>query len=423
MAAITILTVGSRGDVQPFCAIARALLNKGHQVTLASSPNFADFAADLGIPFTPVAGSFKQILSSEAGIELLEGNTNVNIIDEETLWQQMTDGWSACQGSNLIVFSPLATWGYNIAEALKIPAVLATQVPVSATKAFPFLNFANRTNNPLTGQANLLSYRLVSFLFWRCNAKTINRFRQTVLDLPPLPFLGAKYRRNPPPQLTPLPIINCFSAAVIPPPSDWPDFTHQAGYCFLNTTENATTPYSLPPGLQTFLEQTPKPLYVGFGSMIARDPQQLAETVISAFEETKQRAVLCSGWGEIKQKDLPDSIYLAESIPHDWLFPKVTAAIHHGGAGTTAATLNAGIPSIVVPFFADQPIWGAQLEELGVSPATLPRAELKCDLLVESIRQILEDDSFHTNAKDLQTRIHAERGLEKTVSVIEFYLR
>ena len=156
--------------------------------------------------------------------------------------------------------------------------------------------------------------------------------------------------------------------------------------------------------------------------MIARNPEQLAKTVISAFEKIEQRAVLCSGWGDIKQEELPPFIYLIESVPHSWLFPQVSAAIHHGGAGTTAATLNAGIPSIVVPFFADQPIWGAQLEQLGVSPATLPRGELTCDRLVDSIRRILEDDSFHTKAEALQAKIHAEEGLAKTISIIESYL-
>ena len=138
MAAITILTVGSRGDVQPFCAIAQALIANGHQVKLASSPNFTDFAATLNIPFAPVGSSFKQLLSSEAGIELLEGNTNVTLIDEDLLWQQMSEAWSACQGSDLIVFSPLTTWGYHLAEALKIPAIKPQKYQVQQPKPLRF---------------------------------------------------------------------------------------------------------------------------------------------------------------------------------------------------------------------------------------------------------------------------------------------
>lgn len=423
MARITILTVGSRGDVQPFCAIALSLIKKGHQVTLASSSNFADFAATLAIPFTPIAGNFERLLSSDDGLALLEGDRKAEIIDDELRWQQLTDAWSACQGSDLIVFSPLAAWGYHLAEALKIPGVLATQIPVTATRAFPFLNFANRTDGRFAGLTNLLSYRLVSVLFWRRNARTINRFRQKVLGLAPLPFLGAQYRRKAPPLLSPLPIINCYSAAVIPPPSDWGNEVQQAGYCFLGSSVGAKRPYTPDLALQAFLAEDPKPFYVGFGSMVPRYPEQLAEKIISAFEQTGQRAVLCSGWGGVTQDELPSSVYLLKSVPHEWLFPQVAAAIHHGGAGTTAATLRLGIPSIVVPFFADQPVWGAQLENLGVSPATLPQLELTAAQLIENIGRLLEDNSFQEKAKALQTQIQAEDGAARTASIIESYLR
>ena len=111
-----------------------------------------------------------------------------------------------------------------------------------------------------------------------------------------------------------------------------------------------------------------------------------------------------------------------QEVPHDWLFPKVVAAVQHGASGTTAATLKAGIPSIVVPFFADQPVWAKRLEQLGVSPATHPRMELTSDRLADSIRRILEDDSFHKRAQQLKTQIAEENGVEKAVSVIESYL-
>jgi len=255
-------------------------------------------------------------------------------------------------------------------------------------------------------------------LSWRRKAKIINRFRQDVLNLPPLPYLGASYRRNPPPLLSPPPIANCYSATVVPPPLDWRDSIQQAGYCFLEMASSFTPP----PGLQDFLAQAPKPFYVGFGSMFARDPKRLVKAVVSAFKATEQRAVLCSGWGDIAQDNLPSSIYLLKAAPHDWLLPQVTAAIHHGGAGTTAATLNAGIPSIVVPFFADQPIWGARLEQLGVSPATLPQLELTCEQLVKSIRRILLENSFQARAKEIQKKIQEEKGLERTVEIIESYV-
>ena len=415
MANITILTVGSRGDMQPYCAIAQRLMKKGHQVTLASNPNFASFAARFDVPFLPISGNFQDLLSSPTGLDLLEGK-NVKLMEEDFLEQQMLDAWNACKSSDLIVFSPLAIWGYHIADALAIPGILATLLPISRTRAFPFLRFTQRTTHSVKGLRNLLSYRLVSALSWRRYAEVINRFRQDVLNLPKIRSLfGPSYLYS---SGLPMPTINCYSTAVIAPASDWKDSIHQAGYCFLDIAES----FSPPPDLQDFLNQGPKPFYVGFGSMVPRNPEALAQTIVTAFEATGQRAILCSGWGDVSKAELPPSIYLLKEVPHDWLFPKVRAAIHHGAAGTTAATLRAGIPSIVVPFFADQPVWAERLEQLGVSPTTHRRMELTSDRLAHSIQSIVEDDSFHKRAQQLQALIEEENGLDKTISIIESYL-
>lgn len=415
MANIVILTIGSRGDFQPYCAIAIGLKEKGHSVTLASSPNFASFAARFNIPFFSISGDFQELLGSPNGLKLLEGN-RVELIEEDVLWQQKLDAWEACQGSDLIVFSPIAVWGYHIAEALNIPGIFATPIPLSRTREFAFLKFAQRTHQLIPGLRNLLSYRLINILIWRRYAKNINRFRQDVLKLPKiLSLLGPTYRYR---SGLPMPVINCYSAAVVPPPSDWNDSFHQAGYCFLDTAAS----FEPPSALQEFLDKDPKPFYVGFGSMIPRYPEQLAQTIISAFAATGQRAILCSGWGDISKEALPPFIYPLKEIPHEWLFPKVIAAVHHGASGTTAATLRAGIPSIVVPFFADQPIWGERLEQLGVNPATHPCMELTSDRLADSIRRIVEDNSFYQRAQQLKMQIAEENGVEKAVSVIESYL-
>ncbi|MGD1864822.1 MAG: glycosyltransferase [Phormidesmis sp.] len=418
MAQITLLTVGSRGDIQPFCAIAHALIQRGHTVTLAASFNFANFAAQQHIPFAPIAGDFKQILGSPAGIDLLEGDTSVTLIEDDLLWQQLTESWEACQGCDLLIFSPLSLWGYHIAEALKVPAILATAVPVAATAEFPFLQFTKRTQSRLSGLLNQLSYRLVSTLGWRRSANLINRFRTEALHLRKLPWPGALYRKEKPPFLSPLPLVHCYSESVIPPAADWGSSVHQAGYCFLETAKS----FSPSPALKAFLEKSPQPFYIGFGSMIARNPKQLAKTILSALADTGQRAILCSGWGNIQQEDLSDSVYLLEKVPHDWLFPQVAGAIHHGGAGTTAATLKAGIPSIVIPFFADQPIWGKRLEQLGVSPATHPQSALSSEVLARSIRAIVTDDSYRAQAKAIQTKIQAENGVARVVAIAESYL-
>ncbi|MEO0407984.1 MAG: glycosyltransferase [Cyanobacteria bacterium P01_A01_bin.135] len=418
MARITILTFGSRGDVQPFCAIALELLNRGHEVTLAGSEQSAEFVGRWGIPFQPIPGDIKQLLSAPAGLDLLEGNNQAQILSLELYEQQLRQGWHICQGSDLLLLSSLTLWGYHLAEALQVPAVLVTQFPISTTRAFPFLKFASRTNNKLAGLANLASYRILELLSWQRYRKSTNRFRQEVLNIPSLPWLGTRYRNDAPPQLTPLPVISGYSAAVLPNPKDFGPEIQQTDYCWLDTA----APFMPTPALTAFLEDGPPPFYVGFGSMTMRDPQRLADTVLSALAETGQRAVLASGWGNLSPQDLPPSVYQIDEVPHDWLFPKMRGAIHHGGAGTTATTLKAGIPSIVVPFFADQPAWGQQLENLGISPTTIPRLELSHERLAVGIRAIVDSDRYRTQAQQIQRQLQQKDGVGETVDILESYL-
>ncbi|ABW26770.1 glycosyltransferase [Acaryochloris marina] len=417
MTKITILTIGSRGDIQPFCALALGLMAKGYSVTLAASINFADFVQELGIAFAPIAGDFQQILSSPAGLAFLQGNTNVSLIDDDLRWQQRLDAWKACQGSDLLIFAPLAAWGYHLTEALNIPAILVTPVPVTATRSYPFLKFADSAQGKLAGYFNVFTFRLVEFLSWQKSQPLMNRFRQEVLQLPPLSRMGARYRRSHPPHLSPLPVLNCYSEAVLPPPPDWPSHVHQGSYLFLDNS----TPYTPSSKLNAFLQAEPKPFYIGFGSMMACNPEMIVDAIVTALRETGQRAIFCTGWGGFKTTEVPDFLYVTQEVPHDWLLPQVTAAIHHGGSGTTAATLRAGTPSIVVPFFADQPAWGKRLEQLGVGTAPLPFAELTAETLATRIQAIINTPSMQHKAQDLSQQIQQEDGLAMAIEVIEQY--
>lgn len=420
MTKITILTIGSRGDIQPFCVLAKGLLAKGYSVTLAASFNFSDFVQSLGIPFAPISGDFRQLLSTPDGLALLQGNTNITLIDDELQWQQWLDAWNACNGSDFLVFaSPLTIWGYHLAEALNIPAILVTPFPITATRSYPFLKFADASQGKLASSFNVFTFRLVEFLSWRKSRPLMNRFRQEVLQLPPLSRMGARYRRSHPPHLSPLPVLNCYSEAVLPPPPDWPPQVHQGSYLFLN----GSTPYTPSPELQAFLHAEPKPFYIGFGSMMACNPELIVNAIITALRETGQRAIFCTGWGGFTTTEVPDFLFVTQEVPHDWLLPQVTAAIHHGGSGTTAATLRAGTPSIVVPFFADQPAWGQRLEQLGVGTAPLPFAELTAATLADRIQTILDTPSMQHKAQNLSQQIQQEDGLAMAIEVIEHYLQ
>lgn len=156
-ALITILAVGSRGDVQPYCALALGLQRAGHRLRIATHYNFEEFVSKQGLEFTPIAGNFQELLKSEEGQKLLAGQRN-KLLSDELFQKQLADAWQGCQGTDVIIFNPLASWGYHIAEKLAVPCFMASCIPVSPTRAFPFLKFAIASRNPFDSTRNYASY-------------------------------------------------------------------------------------------------------------------------------------------------------------------------------------------------------------------------------------------------------------------------
>jgi UDP:flavonoid glycosyltransferase YjiC (YdhE family) len=201
---------------------------------------------------------------------------------------------------------------------------------------------------------------------------------------------------------------------VIAPPPDWNDNIHVTGYWFLDSAEDWTAPSAL----TDFLESGPPPVYIGFGSMGNRKPAETTDLVLDALRRIDQRAILLSGWGGLHETDLPDSVFMIDSVPHSWLFSRVAAIVHHGGAGTTAAALRSGSPSVIVPFFGDQPFWGRRVAELGVGPSPIPRQKLTAERLARAIRQALTDNEMRQRAAQLGSRIRLEDGIARAAAVI-----
>ena len=144
--------------------------------------------------------------------------------------------------------------------------------------------------------------------------------------------------------------------------------------------------------------------------------------VLHALARVKQRGILQTGWGGLSNADLPDDVFAVDSIPHDWLFPQMAAVVHHGGSGTTAAGLRAGMPTVIIPFFADQPFWGARVFELGAGPAPIPKKRLTLERLADAIRAATSDEVIRGRASALGERIRAEDGVRQAVEVLQHYL-
>jgi sterol 3beta-glucosyltransferase len=262
----------------------------------------------------------------------------------------------------------------------------------------------------LGGSLNRLSHHITRQVMWQSFRSADRLVRQKVLGLPAAPFWGP-YKAD---QIRRSPVLYGFSPSVIPPPTDWDTSTHVTGYWFPDPPVGWTPP----PSLVEFLAAGPPPVFVGFGSMSNRKPEEITDLILEALARTHQRGIILSGWGGLRPSDLPASVFALDSVPFSWLFPKVAAVVHHGGAGTTACGLAAGVPSIVIPFFADQPFWGQRVVELGVGPKPIPRRKVTVERLATAIETAVTDSTMRQHAADLGRRIRAEDGVARAVAVV-----
>jgi UDP:flavonoid glycosyltransferase YjiC (YdhE family) len=242
----------------------------------------------------------------------------------------------------------------------------------------------------------------------------LNECRKEVLGLEPL---SVRYWWHADDSDNDFCVIYAYSPTVVPPAPDWGPLKQVAGYWFLD----GGLDYSPSEELAAFLEAGPPPVYVGFGSMVDHDREEMTRLVIEALDRTGQRGIMHSGWSELGSTDLPGSVLLVEDVPHDWLFPRMAAVIHHGGAGTTASGLRAGVPGIVVAFFGDQFFWGWRIHELGAGPRWIPRKQLTADGLASAIERAVTDEGIRERAAEVGAQIQTEDGVAAAIPLIERY--
>ncbi len=414
---IVMLSVGSRGDLQPYVALGKGLIRAGYRVCLATHPPYRSFVERHGLEFAPLEGDPPRIIQDERAKAWLESGRNLfaamrrmQSLFRDLYHQMFVDIWHACQGADAVIYAPLAMPAYFAAEKLGIPHIAAPLIPLGRSREYPSISFP-RT---LPRWLNPISHTLSEQIFWQAIRRPFNRAIQEVLGMSPLPLWGP-YRRL---YGESLPFLYGFSAHVFPRPADWPAHHHITGYWFLDHDPD----WQPPADLVDFLEAGPPPVYVGFGSMVGRDPERTAEIVLAALRRSDQRGVLLRGWGGLQATDLPDDVIMVSDVPHDWLFPRMAAVVHHGGAGTTAAGLRAGVPTVVVPFFVDQPFWGERVHALGVGPRPILQKKLTVARLTEAIRQAVNDLAVRDRAAALGRRIRQEDGVKTAVRCVQSLL-
>ena len=418
---IFIVTAGSRGDVQPYVALGKGLEKAGHSVTVCTCSSFESFITDHGLNYGYMNDDFIKLVDSEAGREAMESGSNIfGLIksmvtlmkDAKALNREMMkDAWNAAQEAepDIIIFHPKALAGSHIAEKLGIPAILAIPVPsIVSTREFVATGFPDLK---FGGGFNRLSYSIV-YKGYHNYDDVVNEFRQDVLGL-------GKYPKSTTPiQMAngrPIPVLHGHTEIVWPRPHDWPETAFVTGYWFLDQDEE----WEIPEALEAFIKAGDPPVYVGFGSMAGRNPGKITDIVVEALQKANVRGIIATGWGGLSVDDLPETIYKIEKAPHDWLFSQVAAVVHHGGAGTTAAGLRAGKPSVICPFIVDQPIWGAKVHSLGAGPKPIPQKKLTVDKLVQAIEEAVGNPAMREKAQSIGQRIRNEDGIGKAIKIIE----
>jgi sterol 3beta-glucosyltransferase len=325
--------------------------------------------------------------------------------------RMLHDSWESTRKADpaLIVYHPKAFGAPHFAEALGVPAVLAIAMPLLVpTTRYPAILFP-RWN--LGGQYNRLTYALFRKMMALTFGKPIGEWRAEH-RLPP------QRRRGADPLITTvgrdIPVLHGYSEHVSPRPPDWPPGAAVTGYWFLDEGQA----WQPPQRLRQFLEAGEPPVYVGFGSMTGRDPKRLARVVVDALRLADVRGVIATGWGGLAGADLPATVLEIDEAPHEWLFPRMAAVVHHGGAGTTAAGLRAGRPTVVCPFIGDQPFWGWRVRALGVGSEPIPQKTLTAEKLGDAIRRVITDIGIRRQAEALGDRIRREDGVATAVALI-----
>lgn len=419
---IVMLALGSRGDVQPFVALAVGLQAHGHRVTITAAADYAPLAAAYGIPFAPLVGYVRELMNFDLVNELLDGAHNPLYFARAFLAEltpllplMMAECWQIAQQADLLLVSTLGLYlGLDLVEKQACPLVAVHFHPLFATPAQAHVNFPSAPAwLPWAAPYHQLTHWLGRHGFWQLLRPLLNRPRQTVLGLPPLsPW--ATYQRA----QTVVPTLYAYSPTVapLPPGTALPSTSALTGYWFLPQPPA----WQPPAALAAFLAAGPPPVLITFGSILGgRNPDQMTELLVAALRQSGHRGLIYRSWGDLGNRTLPPTVLAIEAIPHAWLLPQCAAVVHHGGAGTTAAALRAGVPSVVVPVFGDQQLWAARVQALGAGPPPLPRRHLTVARLATAIAQAVTDSTLRTQAQRLQQLLHMEDGVGMAVAWLE----
>ncbi|WP_312034412.1 glycosyltransferase [Actinoplanes sp. TBRC 11911] len=400
---VLIVTSGSTGDVAPYLGIAVRLQSAGHDVTLATHAPFRSLVTGAGVPFRPIPGDMRAVLPQARGQDGRGSGTDPRALLKlmslaRPLIRSMADGIAAVVESvrpdALLLSTLVAPLGYQLAEAYRIKAAGLFPQPLYPTREFGSVLVGGRSFGPW---GNLAFGHLVDSLAQTMYTRAIRSLRAS-LALPDI-----RLRTLERAQLSLYPTFYGFSRAVVPRPADWPAQLRISGYWWPARPRD----WQPPAELVDFLAAGPPPVHIGFGSMAPGHGSRLTAIVMDAVHRTGVRAILQSGWSGLATGPTDDVLSIGD-VPHDWLFPQVSAVVHHAGAGTTAAALRAGVPAVPVPVLADQPFWARRVHHLGAAARPIPMPALTGERLADALLDVRDNPHRAARAQALSAQLTAE---------------
>jgi len=406
MVRVLVLTAGTYGDVVPYVGLGQRLAGAGHHVTIGATARFGSVVSAAGLTFheLPISDP-REVAATEEGRAGsrtgMKGMLSATKTASELMRRPVPAMVQASQQADVVLATAATSLlAAPIAEARGLPCVALALQPVEPTRTHGPVLLGGRDLGPWL---NVAVPRRFVRLGMRMFAGLVRDLRHE-LGLPEEPASG--YRAE---EIT---VLHGISPTVYPRPPDWRDATEVVGYWW----PPASHDWCPEPELAEFLERGPRPIYVGFGSMGGTQAQRLDDVVHEAVRRSGRRAIVSRGWAELRVDD-PD-VLVVDDVPHDWLFPRVAAVVHHAGAGTTAAGLRAGVPAVPVPFAYDQPFWARRLHDLGVAPQVTSAKRLTAKRLATAIEAAC-DPALAPTAAELARKIAAEDGARGVLDVVE----
>lgn len=410
---IVISTLGSRGDIQPYLALAVGLQQAGHQVTLAAPQAFASWIRAYGVTAQPLSFDPQAAMHSlSKQRNQLQALRAMRTVIETGAFQALEECWQASQECDFFIQTGTGSNALEIASRRGIPVAFSYLVPMAPTRSFPMFMLPFRFS--LGGSYNYLTHLLVRWILWvGMGGGLANRWRLRL----GLPAWRSQAEMQAQIQQLRAPSLYGYSPSLLPKPLDWDERQHVTGYWFLEPPPGWQAPLEL----MTFLESGSAPVYIGFGSLSQAEPERHLHLALRALEISGQRGIVLTSADRLPTAPVSPNVFFCADVPHAWLFPRLAAVVHHGGAGTTAAALRAGVPGIITPFGGDQFAWAHLVVKAGVAPPTPGIKSLTAERLAQSINRALTDTALQTRASALGEKIRLENGISQASAVIEHH--